>query len=167
MILAGDIGGTHARLAFFDVVDGHFSLVSASVFPSREYRGLDEIVTKFVDSSNVRPDAACFGVAGPVTNGRVETSNLPWTIESKRLANELSLENTTLINDLEATGWGIAALSPDDLVPLNHVSAKGDGNQAIIAAGTGLGEGGLYWDGSRHHVFATEGGHCDFAPLNE
>src|SRR5438552_7195028 len=74
MILAGDIGGTHARLAFFDVVDGHFSLVSASVFPSREYRGLDKIVTKFVDSSNVRPDAACFGVAGPIRNGRVEAS---------------------------------------------------------------------------------------------
>src|SRR5947207_5587723 len=91
MILAGDIGGTHARLAFFDVVDGHFSLVSASVFPSREYRGLDEIVTKFVDSSNVRPDAACFGVAGPIRNGRVEASNLPWVVESKRLADELKL----------------------------------------------------------------------------
>ncbi len=167
MILAGDIGGTNARLALFDVQNGQFNLVSATIFPSRRYSSLDKIVSEFVQTAGVRPLQACFGVAGPVTNGRVETSNLPWTIESKRLANELSLENTTLINDLEATGWGIAALSPDDLVALNHVSAKSEGNQAIIAAGTGLGEGGLYWDGSRHHVFATEGGHCDFAPLND
>jgi glucokinase len=167
MILAGDIGGTNARLALFDVQNGQFNLVAATIFPSRRYSSLDKIVTEFVRTSGVRPAQACFGVAGPVTNGRVETSNLPWTIESRRLADELNLKNTTLINDLEATGWGIAALSPDDLVPLNSISAKSPGNQAIVAAGTGLGEGGLYWDGARHHVFATEGGHCDFAPLNQ
>ncbi len=92
MILAGDIGGTHTRLAFFDSVDGRFSLVSASIFPSREYSGLDEIVTKFVDTSNLHPDTACFGIAGPVRNGRVEASNLPWIIESKRLADELKIK---------------------------------------------------------------------------
>src|SRR5438128_3167839 len=158
MILAGDIGGTHARLAFFDVVDGHFSLVSASVFPSREYRGLDEIVTKFVDSSSVRLDAACFGVAGPVRNGRVEASNLPWTIESKRLADELKLRKALLINDLEANAWGIPALDPKDVVCLNQVKGSPIGNQAVIAAGTGLGEAGMYWDGLQHHVFACEEG---------
>ena len=167
MILAGDIGGTNARLALFDVQNGQFNLVSATIFPSRRYSSLDKIVSEFVLTSGIRPAQACFGVAGPVTNGRVETSNLPWTIESRRLAEELNLKNATLINDLEATGWGIAALSPDDLVPLNNISAKSPGNQAIVAAGTGLGEGGLYWDGARHHVFATEGGHCDFAPLND
>jgi len=167
MILAGDIGGTNARLALFDVQNGQFNLVSATIFPSRRYSSLDKIVAEFVRTSGVRPEQACFGVAGPVTNGRVETSNLPWTIESSRLADELHLKNTTLINDLEATGWGIAALSPDDLVPLNSIAAKSPGNQCIVAAGTGLGEGGLYWDGTRHHVFATEGGHCDFAPLND
>src|SRR5881275_723799 len=167
MILAGDIGGTHARLAFFDVVDGHFSLVSASVFPSREYRGLDEIVTKFVDSSNVRPDAACFGVAGPIRNGRVEASNLPWVVESKRLADELKLRKALLINDLEANAWGIPALDPKDVVCLNQVKGSPIGNQAVIAAGTGLGEAGMYWDGLQHHVFACEGGHGDFAPRND
>src|ERR1700704_4448086 len=100
MILAGDIGGTHARLAFFEVVDGRFGLVSASVFPSREYSGLDEIVAKFVDTTNLRPDTACFGIAGPVRNGRVEASNLPWIIESKRLADELKIKKTVLHNDL-------------------------------------------------------------------
>jgi glucokinase len=167
MILAGDIGGTHARLAFFDVLNGHYSLVSASVFPSREYAGLDQIVTKFVDASPVPPTLACFGIAGPVTNGRVETSNLPWVIESKRLANELNIKKALLINDLEATAWGIGALSPTDVVALNEVKGKPVGNQAVIAAGTGLGEAGMYWDGENHHVFASEGGHGDFAPQND
>jgi glucokinase len=167
MILAGDIGGTNARLAFFDVIDGHFRLVSASVFPSREYAGLDQIVSKFVDTAKVHPDAACFGVAGPVRNGRVEASNLPWIIESQRLADELKLEKAVLINDLEANAWGIAALDPKDVVALNQVKGNPVGNQAVISAGTGLGEAGMYWDGSKHHIFATEGGHADFAPRDE
>jgi glucokinase len=167
MILAGDIGGTNARLAFFDVLDGHFSLISASVFPSREYGGLDEIVAKFVDASDVRPDRACFGIAGPVRNGRVEASNLPWVIESKRLADELQIRKALLINDLEANAWGIPALDPHDVVALNQVKGNPQGNQAVIAAGTGLGEAGMFWDGSQHHVFACEGGHADFAPRND
>src|SRR2546427_12510209 len=167
MILAGDIGGTHARLAFFDVVDGHFSLVSASVFSSREYRGLDEIVAKFVDSSSVRPDAACFGVAGPVRNGRVEASNLPWTIESKRLADELKLRRALLINDLEANAWGIPALDPKDVVCLNQMKGSPIGNQAVIAAGTGLGEAGVYWGGVQHPVLALGGGRGGAGPRND
>ncbi len=166
MILAGDIGGTNARLALFDVRNGQFNLVTATVFPSQRYSGLDQIVTEFVNTSGVRPSQACFGVAGPVTNGKVETSNLPWIIESRRLADELQIKKAVLINDLEATGWGIAALTAGDLVALNKVSETA-GNQALIAAGTGLGQAGLYWDGARHHVFASEGGHCDFAPLND
>ncbi len=166
MILAGDIGGTNARLALFDVRNGQFQLISATVFPSRHYSGLDQIVTEVVKASGVQPSQACFGVAGPVTHGRVETSNLPWVIEARRLADELKIHQALLINDLEATGWGIGALTADDLVSLNQVTGTG-GNQALIAAGTGLGEAGLCWDGARHHVFASEGGHCDFAPLND
>src|SRR5215467_1310124 len=166
MILAGDIGGTNARLALFDVRNGQFNLVTATIFPSQKYSGLDEIVSEFVQTSGVRPAQACFGVAGPVTNGQVETSNLPWKIESRRLADELNIRQAILINDLEATGWGVGALSAHDLVALNQISGVA-GNQALIAAGTGLGEGGLYWDGERHHVFASEGGHCDFAPTDE
>jgi len=167
MILAGDIGGTHARLAFFDVSNGHFSLISASVFPSREYTGLDEIVAKFVDATSVHPDSACFGVAGPVRNGRVEASNLPWVIDSNRLADELRIRKAVLINDVEANAWGIPTLDPKDVVSLNQVKGAPAGNQAVIAAGTGLGEAGMYWDGVQHHVFACEGGHGDFAPRNE
>jgi len=167
MILAGDIGGTHARLAFFEASNGHFRLISASVFPSREYAGLDAIASKFIETANLHPDAACFGIAGPVRNGRVETSNLPWIIESKALADELRIPKTVLINDLEANAWGIATLEQKDVVPLNRVNGTPIGNQAIIAAGTGLGEAGMYWDGTRHHIFAAEGGHADFAPNNE
>ena len=108
MILAGDIGGTNARLALFDVRNGQFNLVTATVFPSQRYSGLDQIVTEFVNSSGVRPSRACFGVAGPVTNGKVETSNLPWIIESRRLADELQIKEALLINDLEANAYGIA-----------------------------------------------------------
>jgi len=167
MILAGDIGGTNARLAFFDVMNGQFRLVSASVFPSREYAGLDQIVSKFVETSKLHPDAACFGVPGPVRSGRVETSNLPWVIESARLADELNLKKTVLINDLEANAWGIATLGPEDVVSLNQVKGNPVGNQAVISAGTGLGEAGMCWDGSQHRIFASEGGHSDFAPRNE
>jgi glucokinase len=167
MILAGDIGGTNARLAFFDVTNGNVRLVSASVFPSREYAGLDQIVSRFVDTSKLHPDAACFGVAGPVRNGRVEASNLPWVIESKRLADELNLKSAVLINDLEANAWGIAALDSKDVVLLNQVKGTPVGNQAVISAGTGLGEAGMYWDGVKYHIFASEGGHADFAPRNE
>ncbi len=167
MILAGDIGGTNARLAFFDVIDGHVRLHSESVFPSREYASLDQIVSKFLGGSNLHPDSACFGVAGPVRDGRVETSNLAWMVDSKRLADELKLDKAFLINDLEANAWGIAALASDDVVSLNQVKGIPVGNQVVISAGTGLGEAGMYWDGSRHHIVASEGGHADFAPRND
>jgi len=167
MILAGDIGGTNARLAYFQPQNGYLSLVSERTFPSREHSEFGEIVTQFVDDSGTRPDAACFGIAGPVRNGRVETSNLPWVIEQSLLAKQIHLPATLLINDLEASAWGIGALAPGDLVPLNKVSGASVGNQGVIAPGTGLGEAGLFWDGNRHHVFACEGGHADFGPQGD
>jgi len=167
MILAGDIGGTNARLAYFEPQNGRFKLISERVFPSREHSELGEIVSQFLDDSGARPDAACFGIAGPVRNGRVETSNLPWVIEQSRLAKQIHLPSTLLINDLEASAWGIGALAQADLVALNQVQGTAIGNQAVIAPGTGLGEAGLFWDGSRHHVYACEGGHTDFAPQGD
>jgi glucokinase len=167
MILAGDIGGTNARLAYFQSQNGHLQLVSERVFPSREHREFGEIVVRFLNESGTQPEAACFGIAGPVRNGRVETSNLPWIIEQARLATEIHLPATLLINDLEANAWGIGALAESDLVPLNRVNGNPIGNQGVIAPGTGLGEAGLFWDGSRHQVFACEGGHTDFAPQGE
>lgn len=167
MILAGDIGGTNARLAYFQPQNGHLRLVSERTFPSREHSELGEIVSQFLDDSGTRPEVACFGIAGPVRNGRVETSNLPWIIEQSRLAKQIHLPATFLINDLEASAWGIGALADSDLVALNRVAGPAVGNQAVIAPGTGLGEAGLFWDGERHHVFACEGGHTDFGPQGD
>lgn len=169
VILAGDIGGTNARLALYEVRAGKLEQVTETVFPSRQFSGLDEIVAKFAAqiTPEQKPDAACFGIAGPVVNGRCETSNLPWVVESTQLAQELELAQVRLINDLEANAWGIAALSGDDLVGLNQMQGQPEGNQAVVSAGTGLGEAGLYWDGKQHHVFACEGGHTDFAPRND
>jgi len=167
MILAGDIGGTHARLAFFQSQNGHLTPVAEGVFPSRDHSGLDEIVGQFVAKQSLRPDVACFGVAGPVRNGKVETSNLPWTVEASRLAGELHLPSALLINDLEANAWGIASLGDQDQIALNRVKGMPVGNQAVISAGTGLGEAGLFWNGNGYEIFASEGGHCDFAPRTE
>jgi glucokinase len=166
MILAGDIGGTHARLAYFQPQNGHLRLISEHVFPSRKYSGLGEIVSEFLQQSATRPESACFGIAGPVRNGRVETSNLPWIIEQSQLARQIQLPATLLINDLEASAWGIGGLGPQDLVPLNRIGPSA-GNQAVIAPGTGLGEAGLFWNGSQYQVFACEGGHTDFAPQGD
>src|SRR5271154_7526628 len=124
MILAGDIGGTHARLTYYREDNGHFTAVHEKVYASREFRGLDEIVLKFVSETGVRPAIASFGIAGPVRNGRVETSNLPWVVESSRLARDLQLDSVSLINDLEAQAWGIQCLKPSDTVALNPVPAS-------------------------------------------
>jgi glucokinase len=167
MILAGDIGGTHARLAFFDATNGRLKLISEEAFPSREYRGLEEIVSNFVGRGAEGVDAACFGIAGPVRNGRAQVSNLPWVVDSSRLAEELRIRSTFLINDLEASAWGIGTLDTADLAQLNIGAAQPVGNQAVIAAGTGLGEAGMFWDGRQHQIFACEGGHADFGPRNE
>ena len=180
MILAGDIGGTHARLTYYrqNADNEDFVAVHEHVFDSREFRGLNEVVNKFVSETGVHPTIATFGIAGPVRNGRVETSNLSWVVESSRLARDLQLDSVNLINDLEAQAWGIQCLKPSDMVALNQVPASHSqplpggkqvpvGNQAVVAAGTGLGEAGLVWDGTRHVIFACEGGHCDFAPRNE
>ena len=148
MILAGDIGGTHARLALFDVSAGQYLPVSLTVFPSNAYPNLDAIAAKFVENTKAQPESACFGIAGPVVNGRVEATNLPWKVDSQSVSAQLQIRNVKLINDLEANAWGIPALAAKDLVALNGAAAS-SGNQAVISAGTGLGEAGMYWDGSQ------------------
>jgi glucokinase len=167
MILAGDIGGTNSRLAFFEANNGRLKLINEAIYPSRDYPGLEQIVSCFVRQDSGKLDAACFGVAGPVREGRAQISNLPWAVETLRLSSELKLRSTFLINDLEAMAWGIGALQPDDVVTLNPGSAHATGNRAVIAAGTGLGQAGMFWDGRQHQVFACEGGHTDFGPRND
>ncbi len=167
VILAGDIGGTNTRLAFFDDEGERPKPVVVDVFPSGAHKGLTEIVSRFVTTHRLPVEGACFGVAGPVIHGRSETSNLAWIVDARELADELGLETVHLINDLEANAYGIAALGPDDFAILNKGTPNAGGNAALISAGTGLGEAGLHWEGDRHQPFPSEGGHVDFAPRNE
>jgi len=164
MILAGDIGGTSARLGFFETDGGRPRPVLEKNYPSRKYSGLEEIATQFVTEHPAEIDRVCFGIAGPVQGGRVTTPNLPWVVDAQNLARSLRLPGVTLINDLEANAYGIATLEPEDLVTLNHGAPGAQGNRAVIAVGTGLGQAGLFWDGRLHQPFACEGGHADFAP---
>ena len=167
MILAGDIGGTRTRLAAFNVEGSKLQRVVETTYPSQERAGLSEIVAEFVKREGIPVHSACFGVAGPVRGGRSKISNLPWTIDSRELAAQLKLDSVGLINDLEAYAYGVDALESKDLVTLQAGSEDAEGNRAVIAARTGLGVAGLYWDGFRHHPFACEGGHTDFAPRND
>jgi glucokinase len=166
VILAGDIGGTHTRLAFLERKDGRLTIVVEDTFSSREFASLEAVLQSFLASHPLPITHACFGIAGPVRHGRSDATNLPWVVESTRVAHELALKRVGLINDLEANAWGIAVLEAKDFVVLNQGASDASGNAAIISAGTGLGEAGLYWDGKQQRPFATEGGHADFAPRN-
>ena len=167
MILAGDIGGTRTRLAAFDTEGSKLKCVVEKTYTSQDHSGLAEIITAFINKEGIPVHSACFGVAGPVRSGRSKISNLPWTIDSRVLAQQLKLDSVGLINDLEAYAYGVDALESKDFVTLRAGSADAEGNRAVISARTGLGVAGLYWDGFRHHPFACEGGHTDFAPRND
>lgn len=167
MILAGDIGGTKVNLAFFEVAGQQVTQTVAGTYASRQHASLEEIVREFLSTHNLKPDYACFGIAGPVKKGRAQLTNLPWVLDAHVLTKELGLKYAWLINDLEANAYGIAGLSPKDFVTLNEGDVETKGNAAIISAGTGLGEAGLFWDGHRHLPIASEGGHGDFAPRTD
>ena len=167
MILAGDIGGTKTRLALFAPGPGRSDPVSERTYSSQEYPGLEVIAREFVRATGAAIESACFGVAGPVKEGRSSTTNLAWVVDARNLARDLRLPRVALLNDLEASAFGLEALRTDEVVVLQEGIPGAAGNQALIAAGTGLGEAALYWDGRRHRVFATEGGHAGFAPADE
>src|SRR5208283_838613 len=165
MILAGDVGGTKVRLALFDFADGDLKHAREQSFAAKQYAGLEEIVKEFVVAENVT--AACFGVPGPVRDGRLRLTNLPWTLDSRELARDLDIDYVFLINDLQANGFGIAELKSDQIYTLSEGDAQQVGNRGLISAGTGLGEAFLVWDGRNYVPYPSEGGHSDFAPRNE
>src|SRR5437867_10145931 len=167
MILAGEIGATRIRLAAFETEGNKLQRVVEKIYMSQEHRGLPDIIAHFIRTEGIPVQSACFGVAGPVRGGRSRISNLPWIIDSRELAEQLKLSSVGLINDLEAYAYGVDALESQDFVTLSEGSDDAEGNRAVISARTGLGVAGLYWDGYRHHPFACEGGHADFAPRNK
>jgi glucokinase len=163
-VLVGDIGGTNARLGIYSVEREHYEAEVTEVYASREYDSLAVIVEAFMGCHGLECHTACFGVPGPVKDGRAEITNLPWIVDSTRLARAAGVARVAVITDLEAQAWGIAALGVEDLVTLNPGAPDSRGNAALIAAGTGLGQAGLYWDGIKHRPFPCEGGHVTFAP---
>ncbi len=165
MILAGDVGGTKVHLALYDFKEGKLDYSRDERYAAKDFAGLEEIVKLFLSGAKV--DAACFGVPGPVRNGRLRLTNLPWTLDSRELAANLGIMHVFLINDLEANGYGVAELAPDQIYTLAEGDASQVGNRALIAAGTGLGQGLLIWNGHSHVPFPSEGGHSDYAPRNE
>src|SRR5579871_185741 len=168
MILAGDIGGTNTRLALFEGTPNRLTPRDIEVFPSPQFSGLPEIVRKYLAKHNQTVEAAAFGLPGAVVDGRVQTTNLPWIVDSRHLADELHLERVDLINDLFANASGIVLLQDSDFVVLNQGTPSPTGNRALVSAGTGLGEAGLLAEADGgFRPFPSEGGHCDFAPTNE
>lgn len=168
MILAGDIGGTKTVLALFEESQGVLRAAREETFPSREHARFGDLVSAFLAKQRPALRAACFGVAGAVIGGRVRTTNLPWTLEENALAESLGARRVKLLNDLEATAYGMLFLAPEASVVLQPGAERGRrGHRAVIAAGTGLGEAMLYDDGAHFHPVASEGGHADFAPRTE
>jgi len=168
MILAGDVGGTKVHLALYSFDHGQLVHVRDERFPAHEFSGLQEIVQRFLaESSNPEISAACFGVPGPVRGGRLRLTNLPWVLDARELSAALNITHLFLINDLEANGYGIPELTPEQILTLNPGDPAAVGNRALVSAGTGLGEGVLVWNGKTHVPMASEGGHSDFAARNE
>ncbi|MBM4121373.1 MAG: glucokinase [Nitrospira sp.] len=199
MILAGDIGGTKTNLALFDWTTERVEPVREQTFASADYKSLEEVVTEFLKPPAKEPsepageeeaepaapqerplsgpviDAACFGVAGPVIDNRCQATNLPWVIDGADLAKHVKAPHASLVrllNDLEATAYGLLVLRPDETTALNQgspspASAAAKRTMALIAAGTGLGEAILFWQGSRYHPMPSEGGHASFAPTSD
>lgn len=167
MILAGDTGGTKTVIALFEEAGERLRVVREETFPSQDYGGLEEILNLFLEGgSSPVLRAACFGVAGPVVEGRSEATNLPWVIDAKALGGTLGIKNVSVINDLVATAYGVPVLTSEELCVLNEGRSHPGGNMALIAAGTGLGEAILFWDGGAYQGVASEGGHADLAPRN-
>lgn len=164
MILAGDVGGTNARLALVRPSGRSFEIVWQRTWPSRAHASFVEIVDAARREIQAPIEAASFGIAGPVRDDRVVATNLPWVVDARELAAALGLARVGLQNDLEAHANALSILSADDVLVLQPGVPRDRGHQALIAAGTGLGEAGLVWNGERHVPLACEGGHASFAP---
>ena len=163
-ILSGDIGGTKTTLALFESNGSEPRLLVKKTYPSRQYISLEQVLKEFLAENRLKPEVAGFGLAGPVQNGLCKTTNLPWQIEAARLEQKFGISRVHLLNDLEANAWSIAHLPEKDLYSLHEGKPGAQGNRSIIAAGTGLGEAGLFWDAHQHIPFASEGGHASFSP---
>lgn len=166
-ILSGDIGGTNSRLALCEVEGSSVRRDIQATYDSRRYESLADIARQFVSEHHIEVNTACFGVPGPVQGRQARVTNLPWKVDADELERNLGIDSIYLLNDLEANAHGLATLSGVDFREVRSGDPSAVGNAGMLAAGTGLGEAGLFWDGQRHRPFACEGGHTDFAPRDD
>ncbi len=174
MILAGDVGGTKVDLALYDFEGGKLRMLRSKKYPAHEFATLQDVVKAFLATEDTIEKvehevvAACFGCPGPVKDGHLKLTNLPWELDSRDLSKILSIDHIFLINDLEANGYGIAELGPEQVFELEAGDKSALGHRALVSAGTGLGEALLVWNATarRHQPLPSEGGHADFAPRN-
>ncbi|MGK7928440.1 MAG: glucokinase [Spirulina sp.] len=173
LLLAGDIGGTKTILQAVEATEAGLKPIFEAKYPSQDYPDLVPIAREFLASAagelgkELQPEKACFAIAGPVESDRCTLTNLHWILDGRRLETELGIPKVRLINDFAAIGYGIFGLKPEDIHSLQDVPADENAPIAIIGAGTGLGEGFVIPQGQGYRVFASEGGHADFAPRNE
>jgi glucokinase len=166
LVAAADIGGTKTAIALYEVHNNELSCLEERVYKSTEYASFPDLLNEFITATRI-PHKISIGIAGPVLHGKAEATNLPWVVSRDEIAERFGMESVFLLNDLEANAFGLAALQATDLITLYKGKNRAMGNAAVISAGTGLGEAGLYWDGNYYHPFPTEGGHTDFAPRSE
>jgi len=167
MLIAGDIGGTKTDLAIYSMETGPHAPLAQAQFHSADYPSLQVMVLQFLAQAKIPIEHASFDVAGPVIDGHVKTTNLPWEMDEISLARDLNLKSVRLMNDLEAVARAVPVLRAIDLVRLNPAQPVSRGTIAVIAPGTGLGESFLTWDGSQYLAHGSEGGHSDFAPTDQ
>jgi len=167
IILAGDIGGTKTDLALFGVAGNSLSIMREQRYPSTDYPGLNAMIREFLGHDAPLVLAAGFGVPGVVSDGRAKPTNLTWGVDAAEIAGEFEIPRVIVLNDLEANAHGIAHLKASDFAVVQKGAPNAKGNRCVVSPGTGLGQAGLYWDGRKHHVWACEGGHADFAPRND
>jgi len=161
-VLVGDIGGTNVRLGIARVRPDAISVQGVKVYDARKYVSPDSVIRHYREA---KPEAIVIGVAGPVVENVATLTNLGWTLSAGELSRIFQIP-VYLLNDLQACAYGVLVAPSSSLVTLNDAEPK-PGNKAVIAAGTGLGEAGMFWDGQQHQPWACEGGHCDFAPRSE
>lgn len=166
-ILCADVGGTKTRLAICESDGVRVKIRAERDYLSAAFASLEAPLEQFLALGHPPLAGACLAIAGPVQDQCCAATNLPWLVDARALSTRLCIAPLRLLNDLEATAWGIGTLGEKDLMPLQRGTHDPCGNASVIAAGTGLGEAGLYWDGQRHRPFASEGGHADFAPADE
>ncbi len=165
-VLAADVGGTKTNFALYEIKNGRLNALRENSYATKDHDSFMHAVERFQGKNGNKINAICLGVAGPILHNKVKGTNFPWIIDGEKISDDLNVDRVTLINDMEANAYGLAAITEDELQTLDK-GKNHPGNAAVISPGTGLGEAGLYWDGKNYHPFPAEGGHCDFSPRND